>query len=95
MMEISDIPKYTTSPLVIFAKFLELISREELGSMLFIEPPSSLFEKHSSWYASYGDTQLFIDNDMNKIQNNKDRASIFNLKQIDYSHINNKSNANI
>ena len=82
------------SPLLIMAKFLEMVSRETLGTMLCQPPPCSLFEAHPKWYTSFADSHLYRSLTM-QIENNRDRASIFNPKEIDHSKEQSKANANI
>eukprot|EP01083_Nonionella_stella_P105937 305052_1 len=82
------------SPLVVMAKFLELVSREELGTLLCQTPPSSLFERNPNWYTSFGDSHLFTSLTSN-IDHNRDRASIFDPKRMDFKEKDSAANANI
>jgi len=82
------------SPLLVMAKCLELMSREEFGSWLCGEPPCSLFEKHASWYTSFADSHLFTSLSSH-VSQHKDRRSVFETRRAPSGSASGADNANI
>ena len=93
------------SPLIIFAKFLELVSREEIGSWLCHKPICTIYdefggsdekEQDSSWnFLKYTDSHLFDGRDNTDIINHSDTKSVFNNRYNRSGNNSNSMNANL